>query len=246
MRGKTVLVTGGARRIGAAIVRRLHARGANLLIHYRSTPEAAQALCDALNRERPGSAATARAAAEDLDGYCALAQRAVERFGRLDALVNNAATFFATPLGEAREVDWERLMTANVKAPFFLSQAAHPALRESRGCVVNLVDIHAERPMPNHPVYSVSKSAMAGLTRALALEMAPEVRVNGVSPGANVWPEGRPDYDAAHRDGIVQNTLLKRAGEPEDVARAVEFLIESPYVTGQILAVDGGRALVLD
>ena len=241
LEGRVILVTGGARRVGAAIVRRLHAAGASILLHYRSASSAAEALANELGCARPGSVRTLRADLLATDGLPALVDRALGAFGRLDGLVNNASSFFATPIGAIREADWTDLIGTNLKAPLFLSQAAAPFLRESRGAIVNIVDIHAERPLARYPVYCAAKAGLAGLTRALAIELAPEVRVNGVAPGPISWPE-TDDFDLRERAAIVEHTLLKRVGDPEDIAGAVEYLLSAPYVTGQILAVDGGRS----
>jgi pteridine reductase len=241
LEGKVILVTGGARRVGAAIVRRLHVAGASVLLHYRSASSAAETLADELGSARPGSVRTLRADLLATDGLPALVDRALQAFGRLDGLVNNASSFFATPVGAIREADWTDLIGTNLKAPLFLSQAAAPSLRESRGAIVNIVDIHAERPLARYPVYCAAKAGLAGLTRALAIELAPEVRVNGVAPGPIAWPE-TDDFDPGERAAIVEHTLLKRVGDPEDIAGAVAYLLSAPYVTGQILAVDGGRS----
>jgi pteridine reductase len=241
LEGRVILVTGGARRVGAAIVRRLHAAGASILLHYRSASSAAEALADELGSARPGSVRTLPADLLATDGLPALVDRALGAFGRLDGLVNNASSFFATPIGAIREADWTDLIGTNLKAPLFLSQAAAPSLRESRGAIVNIVDIHAERPLARYPVYCAAKAGLAGLTRALAIELAPEVRVNGVAPGPISWPE-TDDFDLRARAAIVEHTLLKRVGDPEDIAGAVAYLLSAPYVTGQILAVDGGRS----
>ncbi|MCB1939028.1 MAG: pteridine reductase [Rhodocyclaceae bacterium] len=237
-----VLVTGAARRVGAGIARALHAAGATVALHYRHSAEAAGRQAAALNALRPGSAATFQADLLDLPALPALIDAVVDRFGRLDGLVNNASSFFPTPLGTVDVAAWDDLIGSNLRAPFFLMQAAAPALRARRGAVVNIVDIHAERPLPGYPVYCAAKAGLLGLTRAMAIELAPEVRVNGVSPGAVMWPEDGQFPDDA-RAAIVAHTLLKSTGQPDDIAAAVRFLLlEAPYVTGQILAVDGGRS----
>ncbi len=239
--GRVALVTGAAHRIGAAIARTLHGAGMNVVLHYRRSREAAERLRAALEARRPGSV---RLAAADLTRFEALAPLVEEAAGawdRLDVLVNNASSFYPTPFGSVTEAQWEDLIGTNLKAPFFLTQAAAAHLRASGGCVVNLVDIHAERPLAGHPVYSIAKAGLAMLTRALARELGPEVRVNGVAPGAILWPEG---MDADTKRRIIERTALKRRGDPLDIARAVLFLVrEADYVTGQILAVDGGRSL---
>jgi pteridine reductase len=239
--GRVILVTGGARRVGAAIVRRLHACGASIMLHYRSASSAAEALAQELGAARPASVCTVSADLLDADRLPALVEATLRAFGRLDGLVNNASSFFATPLGSIRDVDWTDLLGTNLKAPLFLAQAAAPALRESRGAIVNIADIHAERPLARYPVYCAAKAGLAGLTRALAVELAPQVRVNGVAPGPIAWPD-TDDFDAEARAAIVEQTLLKRVGDPQDIAGAVAYLLGAPYVTGQILAVDGGRS----
>ena len=241
--GRTVLVTGGARRVGAAIVNCLHGCGAQLAIHcHRSTVEA-RALATELNARRDGSAAVFVADLLDVDRMPALVASVVQRFGRLDVLVNNASTFYATPLGTIKPAQWADLMGSNLKAPLFLTQAAAPALREAGGLVLNIADIHGLRPLRDYSVYSAAKAGLIHLTRALARELAPEVRVNAIAPGPVLWPEDNAVLDEAQRQEIVERTLLKRPGSPEDVARTVRFFaVDAPYVTGQVLAVDGGRS----
>lgn len=246
MQGKVVLVTGGARRVGAATCRRLHGQGANLIIHYRSSEQEAQSLQAELNQLRAGSAALARANLLDIAQLPYLIDETVAHFGKLDALVNNASSFFPTPLGEITENMWNDLMGSNLKAPLFLSQAAAPHLRKQHGCIVNIVDIHSEWPLKRYVVYNAAKGGLASLTRSLAQELAPEVRVNGISPGPILWPEAGEWMDEASREYIISRTLLKRTGEPDDIARTVAFLIgDAPYITGQIIAVDGGRSVNL-
>jgi len=240
-----VLITGGAKRVGAAIARLLHAQGASVMLHYRSSERDANALRAELNAQRDNSAALVQADLLDVAGLSEIVKNTLNRFDRLDALVNNASTFFPTPVGEMTPANWESLIGANLRAPLFLSQAAAPHLRRSGGAIVNITDIHAERPLKNYVIYSIAKAGLAGLTRSLARELAPEVRVNGVAPGAVVWPEDG-SWDEVTRQRIVSHTLLKRSGDPDDVARAVCYLIaEAPYVTGQIIAVDGGRSINL-
>ncbi|MDO8465709.1 MAG: pteridine reductase [Gallionella sp.] len=244
MQGKTVLVTGGAKRVGAAICRRLHAAGAEVAVHYRSSAQEALALRDELNTLRPESAAAFQSDLLDLNALPQLVREVVERFGRLDALVNNASSFYATPLAEVDEQQWNDLLGTNLRAPLFLAQAAAAELRRHHGCIVNIADIHAERPMHGHLLYSVAKAGLAALTRALAQEMAPQVRVNAVAPGVIMWPENAVWMDEEQRRKIVAHTLLKREGEPDDIAKTVAFLIQdAPYMTGQIIAVDGGRSV---
>jgi len=243
--GKTVLVTGAARRIGAAICRRLHAAGAGVVVHYHHSAQEAQALGRELNAKRAGSAALACADLLKPGALPQLVKDTLEAFGRLDALVNNASTFYATPIGEISDPVWDDLLGVNLKTPLFLAQAAAAELRKTQGCIVNIIDIHAELPMKNHVVYSTAKGGLLALTRALARELGPQIRVNGVSPGAILWPDDPSWLNDIERQRIVNQTVLKRTGEPDDIAGAVEFLINSPYVTGQILAVDGGRSIAI-
>ncbi len=246
MQGKAILVTGGAKRVGAAICRRLHAAGANIAIHYRSSAAEAQALCAELNALRPDSAAVYQADLLDLHALPQLVGIIVKDFGRLDALVNNASSFYPTPLADIDEQQWQDLLGSNLQAPLFLAQAAAAELRRRHGCIVNIADIHAERPMHGHLLYSVAKAGLVALTKSLAQEMAPQVRVNAVAPGVIVWPEGAAWMDEEQRRKIVAHTLLKREGEPDDIARTVQFLInDAPYITGQVISVDGGRSINL-
>ncbi len=241
MIGKTALVTGAAKRVGRAIALELHTAGANLVVHYREAAAAAQALVDDMNAKRVGSAISLQADLLDGEACSTLVENSTAHFGRLDALVNNASSFFATPLGSIDESDWLDLIGSNLKAPLFLTQAAAPHLRQTRGAVVNITDIHAERPLAGYPQYSAAKAGLLGLTRALAVELAPEVRVNAVAPGPILWPDDAV-FDAEARERIVNHTLLKRAGSPQDIARTVRFLFnDAAYVTGQVLNVDGGR-----
>jgi pteridine reductase len=244
MQGKVVLVTGGAKRVGAAISRRLHAAGAELAVHYHSSAQEALALQGELNKLHPESAAAFQADLLDLDALPELIHKVIKKFGRLDALVNNASSFYATPLAGVDERQWHDLLGTNLRAPLFLAQAAADELRHRHGCIVNIADIHAERPMRGHLLYSVAKSGLTALTRALAQEMAPQVRVNAVAPGVIMWPENADWIDEEQRRKIVAHTLLKREGEPDDIARTVAFLIQdAPYMTGQVIVVDGGRSV---
>jgi pteridine reductase len=246
MQGKVVLITGGAKRVGRATCRRLHTQGANLVVHYRASVREAQALQAELNQIRPGSVMLAQADLLDIARLPGLIDETVRNFGRLDALVNNASSFFPTPLGEITEKAWDDLIGSNLKAPLFLSQAAAPELKKQFGCIVNIVDIHAEWPLKRYVVYNSAKGGLAALTRSLAQELGPEIRVNGVSPGPILWPENGEWKEEAARRHIIERTLLKRTGEPDDIARTVVFLIsEAPYITGQIIAVDGGRSVNL-
>jgi pteridine reductase len=240
--GKTVLITGGARRVGAVIARTLHAAGANLVVHYRRSSSEAAQLAGEMNAARAQSAVTIQADLLDISRLPALVDFSLRSFGGLDVLVNNASSFYPTPLGEITPAAWDDLIGSNLKVPLFLSQAAAPALRKSGGLIVNIVDIHSLRPLRNYPVYCAAKAGLHMLTRSLAKELGPEVRVNGISPGPVLWPEGQSDDGA--RDQIVESTLLKRMGTPEDIARTLLFFATSaPFITGQILAVDGGRSV---
>lgn len=246
MQDKVVLITGGAKRVGASICRKLHARGANLIVHYRSSLQEAQTLQNELNQKRPDSVALIQADLLDINLLPGLVEKAAKRFGQLDVLINNASSFFPTPLNECTQEAWDDLVGSNLKAPLFLSQAAAPFLKVQQGCVVNIIDIHAERPLKNYIIYNLAKGGLQSLTKSLALEMGPAVRVNGVSPGPILWPEDGEWSDEAARQKIIDGTLLKRVGEPEDIARTVLFLIaDAPYITGQIIAVDGGRSVHL-
>jgi pteridine reductase len=240
--GKTVLITGGAKRVGAAIGRQLHGAGANLAIHYRNSSRDAEALAAELNGIRAGSAAIVQAELLEVARLSSLVDFAVRNFGALDVLVNNASTFYPTPIGEITSQTWDDLLGTNLKVPTFLSQAAAPALRKSQGLIINIVDIHALRPLRDHTVYCTAKAGLHMLTRSLAKELGPEVRVNGIAPGPIMWPEGLGD--SARQRKIIERTILKRMGSPEDIARtALFFAADAPYVTGQILAVDGGRSV---
>lgn len=242
LRGKTALVTGAARRVGGAIARALHAAGANLVLHYRSSAEDAAALERELNAARPGSAKAAEADLLEIARLPALVAVATEAFGGLDILVNNASSFYPTPVGDITAIDWDDLIGTNLKAPLFLAQAAAPALHEAKGLIINLADIHGTRPLRRYPVYSIAKAGLIMLTRSLARELGPHVRVNAVAPGPVLWPED--GLDQALQEDITSRTALKRMGSPEDVARAcVFFATQAPYVTGQVLAVDGGRSI---
>jgi pteridine reductase len=243
---KVILVTGGAKRVGAAICRRLHAQGARLIVHYRTSLNEAKILQDELNRERANSVALIQGDLLDTGLLPDMIAKTVDRFGQLDVLINNASSFFPTPLQQCGLEDWEDLIGSNLRAPLFLSQAAAPYLKKRFGCIVNIVDIHTERPLKNHIIYNAAKGGLLSLTKSLAVEMAPEVRVNGVSPGAILWPEDEAWSDETARQQIIATTLLKRCGEPDDIARTVQFLIaDAPYITGQIIAVDGGRSIHL-
>ncbi|TAL88078.1 MAG: pteridine reductase [Rhodanobacter sp.] len=237
-----VLVTGAARRVGAVIARTLHAAGFDLALHYRHSAAAAGALAGELESQRADSTLLLPANLADLHDLPAMVDALLAHYGRLDALVNNASAFFATPVGSASLQQWNELFASNAQAPFFLSQAAVPALRQARGSIVNLIDIYAERPLADHALYCMAKAALAAMTRSLALDLGPEVRVNGVAPGAVLWPgDGKP-YD--DQQALLARTPLQRVGTPEDVANTVLWLLrDAAFVTGQIIRVDGGRSL---
>lgn len=235
------LITGAAKRIGAAIARRLHAEGHCLALHYRNSANEMQSLLEALNHTRPGSAIALQADLMHLDSPPALIHQTIDAFGRLDLLINNASGYYATPIGTVTPEDWDTLFASNARAPFFLSQAAAPHLRQAQGAIINIVDIYAERPLPGHPVYCMAKAALAMMTRALAVELGPEVRVNGIAPGNILWSENPQKAETLAM--VEERTTLRRQGCPEDIAQMVSQLYASAYVSGQIIAVDGGRSL---
>lgn len=242
LEGRVALITGAARRVGAVIARTLHARGMNVILHYRASGGEAGALRDQLNAIRPDSAICQHCDLHHTHALDALIQQSLRAWGRLDALINNASTFYPTPVGAITEEHWDDLMGSNLKAPLFLSQAAAPHLRQHQGCIINITDIHAQRPLKNHTVYSIAKAGLAMLTKSLARELGPEIRVNAVAPGAIMWPEKEMDEIVKQR--IIAGTALKRQGEPGDVARAVLFLVrDAEYISGEIITVDGGRGL---
>lgn len=236
------LITGAARRIGACIARRLHQQGYDLILHYRQSSTDAEQLRDELNRQRADSCICLQADLNDMHAVEQLAQ-AVRQQGPLSLLVNNASTFYPTPLQQAAQSDWDQLINSNLRGPFFLSSALAPLLEASEGSIVNLVDVHAEKGLGGYPIYSIAKAGVKMMTLSLARELAPAVRVNGVSPGAILWPEADAEMDDAARQAILDKVPLQRTGRPEDIAEAVAFLASAGYITGQILAVDGGRSI---
>lgn len=238
------LITGAARRIGAATACMLHKNGYNIAIHYRKTATQATELVNKLNRIRPESAITIQADLLNTEQTQMLIESTVQQWGHLNVLINNASSFYPTPIGEITGSDWDDLLGTNLKAPLFLSQAAAPHLQNTQGCIINIVDIHAERPMLNHTVYSIAKAGLAALTKSLARELAPAVRVNAVAPGAILWPEQA--ITEPSKAAILEKIALQRNGEPNDIAQTIKFLaMEAPYITGQIIPVDGGRNLYI-
>jgi len=243
MKSRSVLVTGAAHRVGASIVKLLHEQGANVVLHYRSSKMAAQKIADELNAQREGSVVLLAADLSDTHSYSDLIENAVDCFGGLDVLINNASSFYPTPVPEATLDQWDDLMSSNLKAPFFLSQAATPYLAKNQGCIVNIVDIHADKPLKGHPIYCMAKAGLVMMTKALAKELGPDIRVNAVAPGAILWPEG---MEAEIKSEIMERTALKRRGNPHDIAKAVSYLVyDAEYMTGQVMAIDGGRSLNL-
>jgi pteridine reductase len=239
---QVILITGGARRVGAQIARTLHAAGARILVHYRSSAAAAKELGKELNAARAGSAALFAADLQQDAAPEALIAAAIGQFGRLDVLVNNASTFYPTPVGEITRAAWDDLIGSNLRAPLFLSQAATAHLAKQRGLIINVIDIHGLRPLKGYPVYSIAKAGLAMLTRSLARELGPDIRVNGIAPGPVLWAEH--DLDDSMKREIIGKTALNRVGSPQDIARTALFLVrDAPYITGQIIAVDGGRSI---
>lgn len=238
---KVVLITGAAHRIGAVTARLLHQAGMNIVLHYRGSRIAAQQLQKELLQQRPDSVILVQADLHSPAALPALVQQAHASWQRLDVLINNASTFYSTPVGSVSDDQWNDLIGTNLKAPFFLAQAAAPFLQQCKGCIVNIVDIHADRPLKGFPIYSMAKAGLVMLTKALAAELGPNIRVNAVAPGAILWPEY---LDEVNQQRIVSKTFLKRKGDPEDIANTILFLInDAGYITGQVLVVDGGRSL---
>lgn len=240
---KVVLITGAAVRLGAATARHLHARDWNILVHCRQSRERADELAAELNLKRPGSCHVLQADLARVDDIHKLAQEGCDIWGRMDALINNASSFYPTPVGSITTADWDDLFSSNARAPLFLAQALAPELKARHGAIINLIDIHAEKPLKNHTVYCMAKAGHAMLTQSLAKELAPEVRVNGVAPGAILWPS-TGSMSKEQQDATISSIPLQRMGSPDDIARTIAFLLDdAPYITGQIIAVDGGRSL---
>jgi pteridine reductase len=243
MQNKTALITGSAKRVGAVLARTLHAEGMNIAIHYHASSKEAIALCDELNQVRSNSAISVQANLLETSHLPNLINAVETAFGRLDFLVNNASSFYPTPIGEITEKNWEELFGSNLKAPLFLAQAAVPLLKKNQGCIVNIVDIHGQQPLKSYTVYCLAKAGLWMLTKSLAKELGPEIRVNGIAPGAVLWPDNKNELSEKVSEQIISRTALKRPGTPEDIAQTLVFLIKSNYITGQIIAVDGGRTL---
>ena len=243
LQDKVALITGGSRRIGASTVRRLHQCGMKLVIHYRRSADQAEALRAELCDQRPDSVLLVRGDLTEIAKVKNLVRQCVAELGRLDALINNASAFFPTPVRSANEDQWQTIMDTNFKAPFFLSQAAAPYLKKTRGAIINITDIYADRPLAEHAIYCASKAGLWSLTKSLAAELGPEIRVNAVAPGAILWPEN--DTDELSHQRLVSRTPLKSAGDADDIATAVKFLLaDAGFITGQVISVDGGRTVV--
>lgn len=238
---KVALITGAAHRIGATTAKLLHENDMNIVLHYRGSRKQAQALQKELNDKRENSVIIIQADLHVTNGLPALIEESLKAWGRLDVLINNASSFYPTQIGKATEEQWDDLVGSNLKAPFFLSQAAAPHLKKTNGCIINIVDIHAERPLKTYPIYSMAKAGLVMMTKSLAGELGPEIRVNAVAPGAILWPE---NLDDVAKQRIISRTFLKRQGKPDDISKTILYLIrDADYVTGQIIAVDGGRSL---
>lgn len=243
---KTALITGGAKRVGLAISQALHAEGVNVMIHYNRSEQEAQALQASLNAIRPNSAATVQADLSNNELVPSLVDKTIATFGQLDILVNNASSYYPTKIGDINEENWHDLIASNLKAPVFLAQAAAEQLTAHGGCIVNITDMHIERPKKGYIIYSVAKAGLVTLTKSLAHELSPNVRVNAVAPGPVQWPENNPQFDQSYKERVVNQTLLKRIGDPTDIAKAVKFLVfDAPFITGHVMAVDGGRSINL-
>lgn len=246
---KVALVTGAAKRIGAEIARQLHQSNFNIVIHYHQSQKAAQTLADELNEERKNSAICIAADLNDVAQVNNLAGQAQRQWQRMDLLVNNASSFYPTPIGETSEQDWNQLINSNLKAPFFLAQALSNALGDARGCIINIADIYAERPLKKHSIYSIAKAGNVMLTKTLAQELAPRVRVNGIAPGAILWPDDshkkqEDKLSDDNKEKMLAKIPLQQRGHEQDIARAILFLVkDAPYITGQIITVDGGRSI---
>lgn len=242
---KVVLITGAAKRVGAAVARHLHAQGMRIAIHYNSSAKEAEQLCADLNNQRSDSTISWQGDIKDIQRLPQLVNYVIETWGQLDILINNASSFFPTPITEATEDQWDDLIGTNLKAPFFLAKAAIPYLVKQQGCIINMLDIQASSPLPSYPIYCAAKAGLLMLTKSLAKDLGPkQVRVNGIAPGVVLWPDNEEEFDKTTQDKIIARTALKRAGTPQDIAKTISFLVQgSDYITGQVIAVDGGRSL---
>lgn len=239
----TILITGAAQRIGAALSRALHAAGYRILVHYHSSQSAAAALVDEMNQFRAGSAVSVQAALHQADDARSLAKQVRENYPDLSALINNAASFYPTPLSKVSDADWDRLMGSNLQGPFLLCQGLAELLRQNRGCIINIIDVYAGQPLPNYNLYCASKAGLGMLTRSLAAELAPDVRVNGIAPGAILWPHEETGFGEKEKQALLTSIPLARLGDPDDIAALAKFLItDGTYITGQTIAVDGGKS----
>ncbi len=243
---KVALVTGSAQRLGAAMIQTLHQAGYRVVVHYRHSALLATEFVAALNATRLGSAIAVQADLSQREDRAKLVSQTLAAFGRIDVLINSASSFYPTPVGTATEQDWDDLMASNAKAPFFLSQAFAPELAKNNGCIINMVDIHAEKPLQSHPIYCMAKAALAMMTKSLAKELAPTIRVNGIAPGAILWPDaasGAPALSTTDKAAVLAQIPLGQLGQTTDITQTMLFLLQAPYITGQIIAVDGGRSL---
>lgn len=240
---KTAFITGAAQRIGACLAQAFHQAGFNIVIHYRQSAQAAQELAQQLNQQRPESAALVQGELDSKTAIETVAAKALAAFGQIDLLLNNASSFYPTEIGSVSEQDWDDLMGPNLKAPLFLSQALNPSLQQQQGCIINIIDIHAQRPLAKHPVYCSAKAGLAMLTKSLAKDLSPAVRVNGIAPGAIMWPQQAGELTEEQKREILLRIPMQRSGSPEDIVETALFLARQQYITGQIIAVDGGRSL---
>lgn len=244
MKDKVILITGAAKRVGACVARTLHAKGAKVIIHYRGSQQSAEKLIAELNSIREDSACALQADLTNFQQVNELGEQALAVWGHVDVLVNNASAFYSTTLGSVTEQQWDELFSSNVKAPFFLAQTLMTSLQVNQGCIINMVDVHAERPLRDHPVYCMAKAALVMMTKAMARDLAPAVRVNGIAPGMILWPDDEPVNPKTEKY-LLNRIALQRFGEPQNIADAILFLIEHNYMTGQVMAVDGGRSLTI-
>lgn len=241
---KVVLITGAGKRVGAVIAQHCHQLGMRVAIHYRESAQQASNLCDRFNQQRQDSSIAVGADLRETEKLEGLITAVIKKWGRLDVLINNASSFYTVPLAKVTPLTWEDIIGSNLKAPFFLSQSAAPYLKQHKGCIINLVDIQAQRPLKNYSVYCIAKAGLVMLTKSLAKELGPDIRVNAIAPGIVLWPDDETEFNKALRETIVTRNALKRAGTPQDIANAAVFLIDhADFITGQVIAIDGGRSL---